>query len=531
MCRSLVKIGAGAVVALGLVGASASAEERSLTLYNAHTKENATIVYKRDGRFVQSGVKELDYFMRDWRRNEPTKMDPQLYDILWEVYRQTGARQPITVICGYRSRETNDMLRRRGRGVARNSLHVKGQAIDFFIPGVDLAKMRAIGMRMQAGGVGFYPSSGSPFIHMDTGAVRHWPKMSRRQLVKVFPEGKTLHVPSDGKALPGYAQALAAYKMRKARGIAVAKTGVVPPVAVAAAEMPLPRLAPLRDLPSVLIAAAETQAEEPVETDGTLLAYPPKAEPVDRRGRFSDNLFAKAPPAQPSTTVQVAFDTAYGAQTGAPVDLIAALVKRYGSAQPTPVSASRTASLPIRPTAVVSTVDVDLSRPLRADAITTAVLSGDGDRIDDTVPPVLAYASATAEPQDAEPVDRLTVSGVPLPQTNPIRNVEAKPAPVLVQPVRTARDDALFPADLTLTKLDTQSLRLWIAAPSTREKRYALLTVPAFDRTPELFATPQAALATGFRNLGDQLRTDRFDRSAVSPLVVDLNGPRVLASR
>ena len=71
---------------------------------------------------------------------------------------------------------------------------------------------------MQAGGVGFYPTSGSPFVHMDTGSVRHWPRMSRSQLVKVFPNGHTIHVPSDGKPLPGYAEALAEYKARKARG-------------------------------------------------------------------------------------------------------------------------------------------------------------------------------------------------------------------------------------------------------------------------------------------------------------------------
>ena len=87
--------------------------------------------------------------------------------------------------------------------------------MDFFIPDVPLAKLREIGLRMQIGGVGFYPTSGSPFVHMDTGSVRHWPRMTRQQLVRVFPNGNTLHVPSDGKPLPGYAEALAAYKARK----------------------------------------------------------------------------------------------------------------------------------------------------------------------------------------------------------------------------------------------------------------------------------------------------------------------------
>ena len=117
------------LVATG-VGFGASAETRSLKLYNAHTRESATIVYKRDGRFDQAGLTQLNRFMRDWRQNKPTKMDPKLYDVLWEVYRKSGATRPITVICGYRAPETNAQLRRRSSGVAENSLHTKGMAID-----------------------------------------------------------------------------------------------------------------------------------------------------------------------------------------------------------------------------------------------------------------------------------------------------------------------------------------------------------------------------------------------------------------
>ncbi len=109
------------------------------------------------------------------------------------------------------------MLRSRSRGVAENSQHMLGKAIDFYIPGVSLAKLRAIGMKLQVGGVGFYPTSGSPFVHMDTGNVRHWPRMSRQELLALFPDGKTLDIPRDGKPLPGYAEALADYQSRQAR--------------------------------------------------------------------------------------------------------------------------------------------------------------------------------------------------------------------------------------------------------------------------------------------------------------------------
>jgi hypothetical protein len=103
------------------------------------------------------------------------------------------------------------MLRRRSRhsGVARFSQHTLGKAIDFYIPGVPLEKLRATAMRLQGGGVGYYPTSGSPFVHLDIGNVRAWPRMSREQLVKLFPNGRTAHIPSDGTPLPGYQLALA----------------------------------------------------------------------------------------------------------------------------------------------------------------------------------------------------------------------------------------------------------------------------------------------------------------------------------
>ncbi len=235
-------------------------------------------------------------------------MDPKLFDILWEVYRRSGATQPINVVCGYRAPETNAMLRRRSSGVAQNSLHMKGQALDYYIPGVPLAKLRALGLQAQAGGVGYYPGSGSPFVHMDTGSVRHWPRMTRSQLVAVFPKGGTLHVPSDGKPLPGYAEALAAYKARQAKGTLVASAssgsggGAVVEeddvefegTSVASAEIPLPRISPDRDDEAapgademaMAIAIAETDSFAAV--DGPLLSYPPRVDRVLTRDRFAN---------------------------------------------------------------------------------------------------------------------------------------------------------------------------------------------------------------------------------------------------
>ncbi|WP_137935155.1 DUF882 domain-containing protein [Mesorhizobium comanense] len=212
---------AAVILAFGFLAAAAtgaSAETRSLKLYHLHTQEKAEIVFKRNGRYDPEGLRKINIILRDWRRNEPTKMDPRLLDLVWETYRASGATDYIQVVCGYRSPATNSMLRSRSRGVAKESQHMLGKALDFYIPGVPLKKLRNIGLKMQGGGVGYYPSSGSPFVHMDVGNVRHWPGISRQELVSLFPNGKTLHVPSDGRPLPGYELALAAYKARKGSG-------------------------------------------------------------------------------------------------------------------------------------------------------------------------------------------------------------------------------------------------------------------------------------------------------------------------
>ena len=195
----------------------AEAETRKLKLYNTHTKERVTITFKRNGRYLAGGLREANRFLRDWRRNEITKIDPELLDLVWEVYREVGAKDYIYVVSSYRSPATNNMLRGRSSGVAKNSQHTLGKAMDFYIPGVNLGKLRATGLRKHVGGVGYYPKSGSPFVHMDTGRVRHWPRMTRKQLARVFPNGRTLHVPSDGKPMAGYQLALAQSKSRDTR--------------------------------------------------------------------------------------------------------------------------------------------------------------------------------------------------------------------------------------------------------------------------------------------------------------------------
>ena len=197
-----------------LQNAVAEGDTRTISLHHIHTDEDITITFKRDGRYDEAALEKLNWFLRDWRKAEATKMDPHLIDLVWEVQREAGNKAPIWVVCGYRSPQTNAMLRHRSAGVARFSQHMLGRAMDFYIPGVDLEHLREIGLRLARGGVGFYPTSGSPFVHMDTGSVRMWPRMTHEQLVRVFPDGKTVQIPSDGKPLPGYALALAEIRQR-----------------------------------------------------------------------------------------------------------------------------------------------------------------------------------------------------------------------------------------------------------------------------------------------------------------------------
>ena len=191
------------------VKAISPGDTRTLSLHHVHTGENLTITFKKNGQYDDEALQKINWIMRDWRKNEAVKMDPQEIDLLWEVYRDVNAKEPIHIICGYRSPATNSMLRSRSKGVAKHSQHTLGKAIDFFIPGVPLDVLRAAAMKAQGGGVGFYPTSGSPFVHLDIGNVRAWPRMTREQLAKLFPDGRTVHVPTDGTPLPGYQLALA----------------------------------------------------------------------------------------------------------------------------------------------------------------------------------------------------------------------------------------------------------------------------------------------------------------------------------
>ncbi len=201
-----------AVLVVGTRGtqdAVANGDTRTLTLYHNNTRESLTVTFRRNGQYDSAALQQLNWFLRDWRREEPTRMDPRLFDTVWEVYREVGSGAPVHVNSAYRSPHTNAMLRRRSGAVAKNSQHMLGKAMDFYLPDVPAGRLRAIGMRLQNGGVGYYPNAYTPFVHLDVGGVRAWPRMTRDQLVRLFPDGKTVHVPADGTPLPRYEEARA----------------------------------------------------------------------------------------------------------------------------------------------------------------------------------------------------------------------------------------------------------------------------------------------------------------------------------
>ena len=194
--------------------AVANGDTRTLTLYHTHTRESISATFRVNGQYDPSVLEKLNWFLRDWRLDEPTKMDPRLFDVVWDTYRESGSAEPIHIVSAYRSPQTNAMLRRRSKAVAEFSQHMLGKAMDMHYVDVPMSRVREIGMKLQRGGVGYYPTAGSPFVHLDVGNVRAWPRMNYDQLARLFPDGKTVHLPTNGQPLARYEEARAEIQSR-----------------------------------------------------------------------------------------------------------------------------------------------------------------------------------------------------------------------------------------------------------------------------------------------------------------------------
>ena len=149
-----------------------AADARQLSFYHTHTRRSLSVVYYQNGEYVESALDEINRFLKDFRTGDVTEINPDLLDLLHDVRNELGSEAAYEVISAYRSPKTNEMLRTSTSGVAKKSQHLKGNAIDVRLRGVRTKTLRETALRMERGGVGYYPQS--DFVHMDTGPVRQW---------------------------------------------------------------------------------------------------------------------------------------------------------------------------------------------------------------------------------------------------------------------------------------------------------------------------------------------------------------------
>ncbi len=151
---------------------AAAVDDRRLKFFHTHTGKHLDVVYRRGDEYVPDGLKLINEFLFDFRTGDVADMDPMLLDLMHDLREALGSEGTYEVISAYRSPETNEILRGRSNGVAKNSLHLQGKAIDVRLTDVELMKLRDTASAMQRGGVGYYASSN--FVHIDTGRVRRW---------------------------------------------------------------------------------------------------------------------------------------------------------------------------------------------------------------------------------------------------------------------------------------------------------------------------------------------------------------------
>jgi len=176
--RRFLRLGVAALTAASLPrqiyagGTVESRRERMLAFFNTHTGERLKITYWEQGQYIGEALSQIDNLLRDHLANETKEIAPKLLDLLFAIRSRLDSREPFHVISGYRSNRTNAYLRAHTSGVAENSLHTVGQAIDIRLPGRDLRTLRQVALELKSGGVGFYPKSN--FVHVDIGGVRRW---------------------------------------------------------------------------------------------------------------------------------------------------------------------------------------------------------------------------------------------------------------------------------------------------------------------------------------------------------------------
>lgn len=175
--RFLQLLAAGSIATVGFPKFSHAASEtsvvaRELAFQNLHTGEKIALTYFEQGQYLTEALQEIDNVLRDHRTGDVYPIDPNLLNLLYKLQETLQVNRPFSIISGYRSPLSNSELHSHSNGVAKNSLHMQGKAVDIRIEGVDTAEIRRAAISLQQGGVGYYPSS--DFVHVDTGQIRYW---------------------------------------------------------------------------------------------------------------------------------------------------------------------------------------------------------------------------------------------------------------------------------------------------------------------------------------------------------------------
>jgi uncharacterized protein YcbK (DUF882 family) len=487
MTAVLLQMGAGSVH-----DAAALNETRTLSFHHTHSGEDLTVTFKRDGRYDEEALKQLNHFLRDWRTQDETVMDRHLFDIIWEAYRDVDGKQPIQIISCYRSPATNAMLRHRSAnsGVARFSQHMLGHAMDFYIPGVPLEQIRYAGLRLQRGGVGFYPTSGSPFVHLDTGSIRYWPRMTHDQLAKVFPDGRTVHIPSDGVPLKGYELARADIEKR-GDGSDAAPAGKLGFLAA---------LFKGKSNDEDDEGAAAAVVEKKPQTAAVAAAKPADIVPKPRaKPQIAASLQLASADAQdvlPPKLKQAGASEAPNAQTAA--DIINARGFWDGSATPQQATPAQAVA------ATAARQAIDSADPQTTSTVTTAYRA-------------MAYAQASSSPADRSNV----VASAPAPRVaNPVtpRSVASASETNSIVSGEPRRQDEPFTnaTRLSASRNDGLWMRIMMLAPNASAMSVTMMGDIDLSTMRVFFVKPQSAIVMTFNDdpmMG--MTSDSFSGSAV----------------
>jgi uncharacterized protein YcbK (DUF882 family) len=194
--RQLLAMIAGTVVLPGMAYAVPEPPPgpRRLRLTNAHTGESFDGAYRDENGPISLAMDLLSTFLRDFHSGETIAIDVGVLDFLAAVMEATGLAE-AAIFSAYRTRATNEMLARTTFGVAENSQHIYGRALDVHF-GSKLTEAMQAARKMQRGGVGWYPHSG--FMHIDTGPVRNW-DLDESGLGTLLFDGKHIHFNEKGE--------------------------------------------------------------------------------------------------------------------------------------------------------------------------------------------------------------------------------------------------------------------------------------------------------------------------------------------